>query len=53
MLKIVAKQLCFLSTQLLHLTHIGKLSGSDTGDFSETFSKIYDFKWNLKFRKFG
>ena len=33
-------------------THIGKLSGSDSGDFPETFSKIYDqvlsiFAWIL------
>jgi len=35
------------------LTHIGKLSGNDSGDFPETFSKIKDFKWNLKFCKFG
>ena len=26
------------------LTHIGKLSGNDSGDFPETFSIIYDFK---------
>ena len=25
------------------LTHMGKLSGHDSGDFPETFSKIYDF----------
>ena len=25
------------------LIHIGKLSGNDSGDFPETFSKIYDF----------
>ena len=28
----------------MFLTHIGKLSGNDSGDFPETFSKIYDFK---------
>ena len=26
------------------LTHIGKFSGNDSGDFPETFSKIDDFK---------
>ena len=26
------------------LTHIGKLSGNDSGDFPETLSKIYDLK---------
>ena len=29
------------------LYDIGKLSGNDSGDFPETFSKIYDFKWNF------
>ena len=39
--------------KLCHFTHIGKLSGNDSGDFPGTFSEIYDFKWNFKFRKFG
>ena len=26
------------------ITHIGNLSGNDSGDFPETFSKIYEFK---------
>ena len=31
-------------SNFIKLTHIGKLSGHDTGNFPETFSKIYDFK---------
>ena len=27
--------------------------GNDSGDFPETFSKIYDVKWNLEFRNSG